>query len=80
MRPISAFLKDIGRTNILPITASIAERSGKLRAQLTNAGIIVGQYDLLIAATALTHQHTLITANTKDFRSIPDLQIENWRT
>lgn len=35
--------------------------------------------DRMIAATAIVHALTLITANGDDFRDIPGLQLEIWR-
>ena len=35
--------------------------------------------DLMIAATALRHDYTLVTGNIKHFDWIHDLRIENWR-
>ncbi len=35
-------------------------------------------FDRLIAAHALALGLTLVTANVKDFRDIPDLKMENW--
>lgn len=34
--------------------------------------------DLLIAAVAIAHQATLVTANTKHFANIPDLTVVDW--
>jgi tRNA(fMet)-specific endonuclease VapC len=34
--------------------------------------------DLMIAATAITHDLILVTHNTKDFENIPDLQMVDW--
>lgn len=35
----------------------------------------IGDMDLLIAATAITHQLILVTRNVKDFQHIPRLEI-----
>lgn len=35
-------------------------------------------FDRLIAATAIVHERTLITANGADFRDIPRLSLEVW--
>ena len=43
---------------------------------LINAAI--GPFDLLIAGTALAHQGTLVTNNTKEFIRVSELKIENW--
>ncbi|MFO7865930.1 MAG: VapC toxin family PIN domain ribonuclease, partial [Candidatus Aminicenantes bacterium] len=40
---------------------------------------IIQDMDILIAATALTHNLTLVTNNIRHFKNIPDLRIENWK-
>ena len=35
--------------------------------------------DVLIAASALTNQCTVVTANTRHFSRIKVLKVENWR-
>ena len=52
---------------ILPIVASIAERWAELRASYRGVGRVLPLADGLIAATALVHDLTLWTRNTKDF-------------
>ena len=34
--------------------------------------------DLRIASIALVHNLTLITANTRHFERVPDLEVANW--
>lgn len=53
--------------DVLPITESIAYRSGVMRGKLRAAGITRSQPDMLIAATAYTHGLTLVTRNVRDF-------------
>ncbi len=38
----------------------------------------IGRADLLIACIALAHAATLVTRNTKDFRLVTGLNLENW--
>jgi tRNA(fMet)-specific endonuclease VapC len=47
---------------------------------LLRKGIVVDAADLMIASVALVHDLTLITNNTADFRSIPDLRLDDWLT
>jgi tRNA(fMet)-specific endonuclease VapC len=51
---------------------------GRLRAQLENAGQIIGANDTWIAAQALAEQAVLITGNTREFARIPALRLDNW--
>jgi tRNA(fMet)-specific endonuclease VapC len=46
--------------------------------QLRKAKIKIGGMDLRIAAVVLEHGAVLITRNSRDFRKIPGLQIEDW--
>ena len=59
-------VSDFGR-RILPITTEVAEAWGDLAARLRSAGRRIEVADGLIAATALVHDLTLWTRNTKDF-------------
>jgi tRNA(fMet)-specific endonuclease VapC len=66
--------------SILPVGKEEAEIAAQIRAQLKQAGTLIGAYDLLIGATALSHNLILITANIKEFERIEDLSIDSWRT
>lgn len=54
------------------------ENFGRLNALLRARGTIVVPLDLLIAATAIAFQHTLVTHNTKDFAAKPGIQVVDW--
>ena len=61
---------------LLPLTIPIMERFAIVRGQLPRAvRQQVGDMDLLIGATALTHELTLVTRNLRDFSLIPDLSL-----
>lgn len=62
----------------LPFDDEAAARYGLLRAQLSAAGTPIGGNDLLIAATALASDATLVTRNTREFRRVPGLRVETW--
>jgi len=57
-----------------------AKEAARLRAELANAGMPIGPYDLLIAAQAISSAYTLVSANVREFGRIEGLKLENWRT
>lgn len=63
----------------LPFDDACAQTYGVLRADLRHRGMQAGSNDLMIAATALTHDLTLVTHDTKEFERIPGLRLEDWR-
>jgi len=63
---------------ILELSCSIMETFGLIKADLSRAGIIVDDFDLLIGATALSHGYRIVTNNADHFKKIPDLKIVNW--
>jgi predicted nucleic acid-binding protein len=62
---------------VLPLTPSIARRCAAIRETLRGQGRVVRSraLDLLIAATALEHQLTLVTRNLGDYDDIPGLAL-----
>lgn len=74
------FLAQIGAAHVLPIDSDVAKTSGQTRANLSQQGIVVAHYDLLIGVTALVHKMVLVTSNLKHFKMIPGLVVEDWRS
>ncbi len=66
------FLSDYA---LLPLTDPIIERFARLRAALRQQGQLIPDMDLLIAATALEEDLTLITRNVRHFERIPELKL-----
>jgi tRNA(fMet)-specific endonuclease VapC len=62
--------------SVLPFDREAGELHGELRQALRRQPI--GERDLLIACIALTHDLTLVTANTREFIHVPDLRVEDW--
>ena len=58
-----------------PVTQSIIKRYVPLKVTLEQQGQKLDEFDLLIAATALSHNLTLVTHNKKHFSRIPDLKM-----
>ena len=55
---------------VLPVTQAIAERWGTLDGKRQAAGRPLGVADGMIAATAMEHDLTLVTRNTKDYEGL----------
>ena len=61
---------------LLPLTPAITEQFALIRGLLSKRlRQQIGDMDILIAATALHHDLTLLTRNLKDFEHIPDLKL-----
>jgi tRNA(fMet)-specific endonuclease VapC len=55
-----------------------APHYGRIRAELTARGTPIGPNDLRIAATALAHDLTVVTRNTREFERVVGLRVEDW--
>jgi tRNA(fMet)-specific endonuclease VapC len=64
----------------IPFDDASAEAYGQLRADLASKGILIGPYDLMIAAIALTHRLVVVTHNTAEFTRVAGLALEDWQT
>jgi len=64
---------------ILNIDRSIMDVFGDLKSNLAKKGTIIDDMDILIAATALSHNLVLVTNNIRHFAKVTDLKIENWK-
>jgi tRNA(fMet)-specific endonuclease VapC len=60
---------------VLPYTTDIARVHAEIWAHLSERGQMIGAHDLIIAATALTHQLTLVTLNLRHFERVPGLAV-----
>lgn len=77
IRPLwEALLKQI---KINPFCDQCAIAAATMRANLKILGQPIGPYDILIAGTALAHHLILVTPNLKEFKRLPDIEIEDWR-
>lgn len=79
-RRLQAYLLEVVAPN-LPVLAyddHAAWLHASFRADLEAGGKAQGFADGLVAATALANNLILVTRNTQDFLSIPNLYTENW--
>lgn len=56
---------------VLPVYAEI-------KAELRRQGSMIDDFDLLIGATAICKNMTLVTENVRHLSHIPNINIENW--
>ena len=63
---------------IIEVTSTVMDTFGQIKASLFDKGQVVDDFDLLIGATALTMNYTVVTNNRKHFQKVPGLHIENW--
>ena len=63
---------------IVPFGDEATKCYAQIRAALEKSGNIIGHNDLIIAATVLCNNGTLITRNIKEFSRVTDLKLENW--
>ena len=63
---------------VLSFDETAARRFGQLKAELEERGKTLDDLDLQIASIALEHNLLLVTNNTKHFKRIKELGLENW--
>jgi tRNA(fMet)-specific endonuclease VapC len=75
LQDLLRFLDDV---TILDVDRSVAHRFGEVRAHQLDQGVFTPEMDLLIAATSLVHNLTLVTHNVQDFANVPGLMLQDW--
>lgn len=75
LRLVDAFFEPF---TCLPFDSRAADHYGAVRSDLEREGRPIGPNDLLIAATALAHDLTLVTHNISEFARVPGLTLEDW--
>jgi len=65
------------KVTIIPIFESL-KIYGKEKARLKTKGTIISDLDLFIGATAIFNEMTLVTQNTREFKRMEKIKIENW--
>jgi tRNA(fMet)-specific endonuclease VapC len=71
----AGFRKFLRWVDVLPLNRRIMQRFARIRGELRRRGQLIGDPDILIAATAVYHNLTLLTRNVSDFERIPDLKL-----
>ena len=74
---LAAFLRYV---EVLDFPDEASSHYAKIRADLKARGAMIGANDLFIAAHARSLDLTLVTNNTREFKRVRSLSIENWTT
>ena len=75
---IAIFENKCNKSYIYPVTDEIVVQASEIYAHLHQKGLLISDADILIAATAIVHNLTLITGNVVHFNRIPNLLCNNW--
>jgi len=74
----AAFNRFCGRAEVLPITEPVIVRAAGSYAELHRSGTLIGDADILLAATALDFGFAVATNNEAHLGRVADLSIDNW--
>ena len=77
-KQLAAFDAFCQHSEIMPVTEVIINHASDIYANLYQRGQLIGDADILIAATALEHGFTLSTNNENHFSRVSGLMIDNW--
>lgn len=65
---------------IIDVSRAVMDTFGMIKTSMQSRGISLDDFDLLVGATALTLNYTIVTNNEKHFKKIPGLKVVNWST
>lgn len=72
-----ALLNFLTGVQLLPIVQAL-DVFAREKARLRKAGTIIDDFDLLIGTTAIVHELTLVTNNTRHLARIKGIELEDW--
>jgi predicted nucleic acid-binding protein len=69
------FVRFLRGVEVLPLNRRVMQRFARVRGELRCTGLIIGDFDLLIAATALHYELMVVTRNVRHCQRIPGLAL-----
>ena len=66
------------RIELVAIDKNVSQQYSVIRAYLEKKGQTIGANDYWIAAQGLALNAVLVTDNTREFKRVPGLSVENW--
>jgi tRNA(fMet)-specific endonuclease VapC len=64
--------------DVVGFDEAAAEHHARIRHALASTGLLIGERDLVIAATAAAHGFAVATGNLREFQRVPGLTVEAW--
>src|ERR1700738_1824299 len=74
----TVFADFCAQNEVVPISDDVVFRAAEIYADLYKRGEMIGDADILIAASAQVRRYSLATNNEAHFRRITGLEITNW--
>jgi tRNA(fMet)-specific endonuclease VapC len=68
----------LGAIGVLPWTPDTSVRFGEIKAALEHGGEPIDDFDVAIAAIAMSHGAEVLSANLVHFRRVPGLSSRHW--
>ena len=75
----TAFEQFCEKNKIVQITDDVVSQAARIYADLYKRGELIGDADILIAASALVNGLGVVTNNERHFTRIAKLHVENWQ-
>lgn len=75
---LQRFQEFVQLNQVLPVSLAIASIGAKIFADLRKTNQMIGHNDVLIGATAIELDLTVVTNNINHFSRIPGLSVDNW--
>ncbi|HEX28631.1 TPA: type II toxin-antitoxin system VapC family toxin [Candidatus Poribacteria bacterium] len=77
-RQLEAFREFCSYCLILPLDRKALNAAADIYVNLRRRGELIGEIDILIAGIALANGFGVVTRNTRHFKRIEGLHVENW--
>lgn len=75
---LAAFDRLCLASTIMPLTDAIIIRAAMLYADLHQRGALIGDADILIAATGIEHGLIVVSNNVSHYQRISGIALDNW--
>jgi tRNA(fMet)-specific endonuclease VapC len=75
---LEAIEEFISHLEVLPYDAKASQHYGQIKAALEKKGGAIGENDIHIAAHTISQGLILVTNNSREFKRVANLALENW--